>query len=301
MKKHIFFVMAAVALLLVSCKNEDITISREVSIKVNLYSVIEDFAKHQYHEGDLETFAQGDKLRVHLFVYDENGVLVGSDMKYLEGYRSTMVSSFDLEVGKYTVVATSDVATLSGGELSFTYWEFLGSGKLSELKIKDKNYMGRDDKILGVSCEEIEVASGQTSFSVDVKPAGALVVIHHKGIHYLHDVLSYELDMKKLPDYGKFVDGKFIPVIQESDSYDWRLNNLVVKDYDIDNVYSYKFVLPLGETDFIWIKVLGDGYVILNETHTVVDIQKGKTYNCVFSIPDTTCEFYAFDDNGSPD
>lgn len=73
MKKHIYLFVTLAALLLASCKNEDISISREVSFEVNPYTVIKDFLKHQVYEDDLETFYSNDKLRVHLYVYDAGG------------------------------------------------------------------------------------------------------------------------------------------------------------------------------------------------------------------------------------
>ena len=69
MKKYMIMCMAIVALLFASCKNEDISISREVSFEVNPYGVISDFVNHQVHEDDFD-FLSGDWLRVHLFVYD---------------------------------------------------------------------------------------------------------------------------------------------------------------------------------------------------------------------------------------
>ena len=30
------------------------------------------------------------------------------------------------------------------------------------------------------------------------------------------------------------------------------------------------------------------------ETHNILDIKQGKMYNCVFNIPELSCEFYEF-------
>ncbi|MBR1514439.1 MAG: hypothetical protein IJ622_09135 [Bacteroidales bacterium] len=294
MKKYVIVCLAVVAILLASCKNEDISISREVFFEVKPYGTIQEFVKHQVYEDDLETFSTGDKLRVNLFVYDSKGVLTASETKYVDDYRSTMNSTFDLADGVYTVVATSDVTTMSGGDVSFEYWEFSGTNNLSELKIKDAGYMGWDDKILGVSYEQITVASGKTNYSIDLEPAGALVVIQHNGIHTFNDVVSYELEVNKSSDYCSFGNGGFQPVINESATYNWRLSNLVVGNYSGNNIYSYKFVLPLGKTDFVWVAYLEEGYLLLDETHNILDIKQGKMYNCVFNIPELSCEFYEF-------
>lgn len=300
MKNYMIMCMAVVALLFASCKNEDISISREVSFEVNPYTVIKDFVKHQVYEDDLETFSSGDMLRVHLFVYDTNGDLVASDMQYLNGYRSTMNSKFELADGIYSVVATSDVATLSSGDVAFEYWEFTGYKQLSELKIKDSGYLGQEDKILGVSFEKITVAAGQINHIINLVPAGALIVVQFNGIHSFSDVVTYRLLVNKNSDYCSFSNGDYQPVINESTTYNWQLDFINVSNYpNNNNLYGYKFVLPLGRTDFIWRAELDDSYLLLDDTYNKVDIKQGKMYNCVFAISEITCDFYEFGNNKS--
>ena len=47
MKKYMIMSMAVLALLFASCKNEDISISREVSFEVNPYEVINKFVNNE--------------------------------------------------------------------------------------------------------------------------------------------------------------------------------------------------------------------------------------------------------------
>lgn len=300
MKKYMIMCMALVAIVLSSCKNEEISIAREVRFEVRPYGVIADFVKHQVYEGDLETFYASDMLRVNLFVYDNKGELVASDKQYLTGYRSTMNTTFDLADGEYTVIATSDVTTMHGGEVSFEYWEFSGINRLSDLRIKDLNYVGSDDKILGVSYETITVASGNVNYSIKLEPAGALFVVQHNGIHAFSDVVTYELDVNKSSDFCSFADGGFQPIISEATTYNWKVDEIIVGNYpDYNNIYSYRFVLPLGNTDFEWLAILKEGYLYLDQTHNAVNIKQGKMYNCVFTIPSLTCEFYEFSEGKS--
>lgn len=299
MKKHIYLFAVLAALLLASCKNEDIDISRKVVFEVNPYTVIKDFLKHQVYEDDLETFYSNDKLRVHLYVYDAGGDLVASDMQYLNDYRSTMNSKFELADGMYTVVATSDIVTLSGGDVAFEYWEFSGFRKLSDLKIKDVGYLGYEDKILGVSCEKITIATEKVNHAININPAGALFVINHIGIHTFNDVITYEMLVNKNSDFCSFSNGYYLPVCNESTYYNWRLSTLDVDDFSGNNIYSYKFTLPLGKTDFVWYAFCEDGDFFLDETHNRVNVEQGKMYNCVFNIPDISCDFTVFDDNKS--
>lgn len=299
MKKYMFMCMAVMAILLSSCKNEDISISRKVTFEVNPYTVISEFAKHQVYENDLEMFAEGDWLRVHLFVYDVNGNLVASDMQYLSGYRSTMNASFELADGAYSVVATTDIATLSGGDVVFEYWTFSGTDRLTNIKITDASgKIGWDDKILGLTCDQVTVSSDKTIHTINVKPAGALVVVHTIGIHYYSDVISYHLVLDKNSDYWSLdSNGLMIPTINTGTTYNWQLS-VQNTSSSSDNDYSYRFVMPLGNTNFIWFaKMKEDGSgLLLNDTHNLINIKLGKMYNCVFDIPNIVCDFYEFTD-----
>ena len=299
MKKYMIMCMAVIAIMLSSCKNEDISISREVSFEVNPYGVIEDFVKHQVYEEDLETFYSGDKLRVQLFVYDNNGELVASNIQYLDGYRSTMNSTFELADGTYTVVATSDVTTMIGMDVSFEYWEFSGMNRLADLRITDASgLIGMEDKILGVVSNRVSVNASSVSHSIDVKPAGALILVHTNGIHSFSDVISYHLYVDKNSDYCSFGnDGTMTPTINSGTTYNWQLSMQNTSSSG-NNYYSYRFVLPLGNTNFIWFAKIdddGSGF-LLDDTHNQVNVKIGKMYNCIFDIPNLTCDFYEFTD-----
>lgn len=299
MKKYMIMCMAVVALLLASCKNEDISISREVHFEVNPYTVISEFDKHKIHDDDFD-FANGDWLRVHLFVYDASGNLTASDLQYLSGYRSTMNSTFELADGSYTVVATTDVATLNHENVSFEYWEFTGMERLTDLRITDASgYIGWDDKILGVGSSRITVSAGHVNHSVNVSPAGALVLVHTNGIHNFSDVISYHLWVDKSSDYCSFGnDGSMNPTINAGSTYNWQLSVQNTSSSG-NNIYTYRFVLPLGNANFIWFaKVDEDGSgFLLDDTYNQVNIRLGKMYNCVFDIPNLTCDFYEFTDD----
>ena len=298
MKKYMIMCMAVVALLFASCKNEDISISREVNFEVNPYKVISEFSQHQVNDDDFD-FLSGDWLRVHLFVYDTKGDLVASDVQFLSGYRSTMNSKFNLADGNYIVVATSDVTSLSNGNVSFEYWEFSGENRLADLRITDASgLIGWDDKILGVTSNQVSVNANNVNHSIDVNPAGALFLVHTNGIHNFSDVISYHLYVDKNSDYCSFGnDGTMIPTINAGTTYNWQLSTQSTSSSG-NNYYSYRFVLPLGNTNFIWFAKINDdgsGY-LLDDTHNQVNVKLGKMYNCIFDIPNLTCDLYEFTD-----
>lgn len=280
MKKHVFMCLAVTALLLASCKNEDISISREVTFNVEPYSVISGFAAYQVNANDLETLSSGDKLRVHLLVYDAKGDLVESELKYLSDYRSTMNVAFDLPDGDYTVVATSDVATLSGSTVSFEYWEFSGFDRLSDFRVSETGYIGFDDKILGVLCEKINVRSGQETHNLNLKPAGALYIVKDWNIHNFSDVEHWRIIANKGSNSYTFnANGTYNANIDEGSYF---LHNMTVSTHDGDNYYSYHFSMPYGNTTFVWSAYLNDGSALQLADGVSLSVEKEKVYymNC---------------------
>ena len=108
MKKYMIMCMAVVALLFASCKNEDISISREVTFTVNPYDVINGFVNNQANEGDLDMLSSSYRIRTQVFAYDADGKLVDHEVNYLKDYHSTMDVSFDLPDGNYIAIAKID-------------------------------------------------------------------------------------------------------------------------------------------------------------------------------------------------
>jgi hypothetical protein len=253
MKKYIIMATVAVAMLFVSCKNEDIKVSRNVNFKINPYEVISGF-DYEVEEGELESFSSDYKLRIHLLVYDESGFLQGTDVQFLTNYQSLMNSTVALTEGKYTAVAISDVVKYDGSSITMNYWDITGTDRLSDLKVADAGYIGGKYKILGISNYDFEVKEGSVDHTIHVKPAGALILRFAWNIHY-YNIEEYELDMNKTSDFCTFNnDGTYeVAIENHGGDYDWRLCYFDPKDYsDYNGCYGYYFVLPLGRTSFQW-------------------------------------------------
>ena len=69
MKKVLFALIALVGMFS-SCTNDDITISRAITFKVNPATVVENL--YERNAGDLTSLSSGAKLQVSLYIYDEN-------------------------------------------------------------------------------------------------------------------------------------------------------------------------------------------------------------------------------------
>ena len=292
MKKYMIMCMAVVALLFASCKNEDISISREVSFNVNPYTVIRDFAKHELNSGDLVTPYPGDRVRVNLFIYDADGHLVGSEMDYFRDYSQTMFTTKELADGNYTIVAITSCVESNYNE----YWIIKGTEDITNLQIswnEDNDYYFGYFTILGVAQQQIEVSSGHTSYNIDVKPAGSLAINRIRDIHYYNNVYYYVM-------YGNRDDinfsfnsfGDYTCNSLENSYFPQCLNNTINPNANEFANYSgvarYAFLLPTGRTSFRWEALfedesLGTLYGAISDELSL-NVQSGKTYEFVFYL-----------------
>ncbi len=289
MKKYMIMSMAVIALLFASCKNEDISISREVSFEVNPYGVVRGFATYEVTSGDLASMYSGDKLRISLLVYDEKGDLVASETQLLDAYSSTLNCTAELSDGNYTVIAISEVKDGRGED--YDCWKITGTNRLADIKITDQGYIGSKDKMLGIGHERISVRSGQTTHSIAMEPAGSLLIINDNYIHYWNDVYRYLILSDKSSNSCTFnMDGTFNTFVDESPlSYDWIQHSIKPDDYTGNVYYTYHFVLPLGNTNVAWI---ADAYnedgnlerLLLNDPISY-DVKSGRVYQFDCSYP----------------
>ena len=290
MKKHVVLCLAVMALWMASCKNEDISISREVSFEVNPYDVVRGFATYEVSSGDIAGMYTGDKLRVNLLVYDEKGDLVASGLQLFDDYSSTMTYTTELADGNYTVIAISEVKDGRGED--YDNWKITGTTRLTDLKITDQGFIGLNDKILGIGHSIVSVGAGQTTHSIPMEPAGALLIVNDNYIHYWNDVYRYMVLSDKSSNSCTFnANGTYNTFVDDSPlSYDWIQHSIRPGDYSGNVYYTYHFVLPLGNTNVVWV---ADAY---NEEGTLerlllddpisYDVKSGKVYqfDCQYSF-----------------
>ena len=300
MKKYMIMCMAVVALLFASCKNEDISISREVSFEVYPYEVISSFVPNELSSGDLEKAPSDGKIRVQFLVYDDNGVLTASDVKYLDGYRMTANFSFELSDGDYTAVAFSDVVGYNGG-VNMEFWTFSGLDRLSEIQVNDEHYYGTKFKILGVGRESINVGAGVITHHVNLRPAGALMSFLVWGIHEYPSVISYDLMLNKLPNGCTFTnDGRINVNAEVQSGCAYHADEFCPTDFQLDGGYNYSFFLPLGNTNFMWKTVWTDGSELDLTDVMPLNVEEGKMYQFVLDMSELTYYWGEMGDKSIP-
>ena len=295
MKKHIYLFMAVAAVLLASCKNEDISISREVTFNVNPYTVVRDFTKYEYSPGDFSTvywYDWGDRLRVQLFVYDGNGDLVDSNLSYLDNYNQTMRATCNLDEGSYTVVAITDEVGLNGNQVTDEYWFFSGVDRLPFLKILPNNdWRPGAFMKLGITHQHIQVGAGHTTFDIEVKAAGAMIQSWIYNVHGFTDVQEYSLWMNRKNGNFTFENDGSYRVGYEQVNYTCYLRATNPDEFTAGNIYDYNFIVPYGNTGFRWEVLLDDNlyYTLLQEEYA--NIQTGKSYSCILNINGSNSSF----------
>ena len=100
MKKILYSLIAVLAMVMSSCSNDDIEITRAISVKVNPSGVIAPFT-YEINDGELESFSTKYKLRVHTFAYNEKGLLVAQDIQYLKNYASIANCNLLKQIAQY--------------------------------------------------------------------------------------------------------------------------------------------------------------------------------------------------------
>ena len=130
MKKILYSLIAVLAMVMSSCSNDDIEISRQTTFKINPATVVEGL--YEYNAGDMQSLYNNEKLNIALFIYDRNGNLVNNDLQQFSAYTQIMTSNQMLPKGDYTGIAVSYVSS------SIEYWEIVNTEKMSTFKINDK-------------------------------------------------------------------------------------------------------------------------------------------------------------------
>lgn len=299
MKKYMIMCMAVVALLFASCKNEDISISREVRFTVNPYDVINGFVNNQANEGDLDLLPNSYRVRTQVYVYDTDGKLVDYDVDYLKDYHSTMNTSFDLPDGNYIAIATTDVVEYNGG-VTFEYWTFDGKEKLNQLKINHAGYLGYENKILGVGRQIVNVQHGQTEFSIRLEPQGALALCIVWGIQSFNDVSCYNLMTNRAFKCCSFNSDGTWEVSCEEVIFNKYVYRFYPNNYSSYGGYGYQFI-PVGGSNFRW-----DADTNSGELEDITDgaksqnIVPGKTYQFELFLPELEFSITNLDGKGTP-
>ena len=248
MKKYISLLAIAIAAVLSSCSNDEITISKTVNFTVNPAGVVNSFSVAEEHPGELESFDTDCKLNVCLFIYDEDGTLVKEFANTYSNYAVQFKVSDLLPQGKYTAVAVTHIEDIVENR---KYWIISGKENLEGMQITDAGYIGGQNKVLGISVSNFDVRDDIVDVNMNVHPAGSMLTVRYYGYDYLskfgYNIIS--LHGNKIMDYLQFDRSGNSEVIADNHngSYDWVIDYVDVSTIPTgySYYYNYEYVLPM--------------------------------------------------------
>lgn len=281
MKKYISLLAIAIVAILSSCSNDEITISKVVTVKVDPSGVVTPFPEQK--PGELESFDTSFKLRVRLLIYDNNGLLTYSDSTYLENYKKEMSISRSLPLGTYTVIATTDIVELSGNTVNTEFWNLSGKDNINNVSIQYKDdyaVLGKY-RILGVASQKVEITSDSQSLTLYPTPAGALIRIYYLNVLGYTNVTSFFLLANRdcsLMNFDNNGNPKMIPE-NNNNEYDFICDYRKFEDLKSENIYGWHFIFPVDNISFQfgWQTLKGDA-IAMGDPIIVRSIKAGEEY-----------------------
>lgn len=280
MKKYFFMSLAlfAGANVVSSCTNDDIEIGAATTFNIKIDDVVSSFI--EYNDGELTTLSSNYKVRTRLFLYDEKGDLAVQDVQYLSNYAAKAKMELFVPAGTYTAIALTDVVEITSSQVSFQYWEFNDSTRLSTAHIQDAGYIGGSNKILGLESKQLNITGHDGDVSFSPKPAGAILLCELQNWNVYADYVSYGWLSNRSCDYCTFEqNGKYDPSIEASDDYKWYLSKFSV-DNAYNGIYGYYFVFPMKNAKFIFYGKDTEGQLTLFNSSEIVipDIKAGDEF-----------------------
>lgn len=269
MKKTLLALVVLVGLYS-SCTNDEITVSRAITFKVNPATVVDNL--YERSAGDLTSLSSGSKLIVSLFIYDEKGALVSKEENEYSAYTHMMNADIYLPAGKYTAVATTHVTS------SVEFWTFSGLDQLSTFKITDNGYIGGKSKILGLTIKSFTVGDNSETYTINVENAGAVALVWFYQWNKYTGVKSYSLMGKQSCDYVSFDNSGMMDYsIRSESSYIFYKAK-----FDYDSKYTgataYFFTFPIKNASFRFYAETTDGEYIAMSQEFVDDVVQGESY-----------------------
>ncbi|MBP3286876.1 MAG: FimB/Mfa2 family fimbrial subunit [Prevotella sp.] len=247
MKKYISLMAIAIVAVFSSCSNDDVTISRGVTIKVNPAGVISPFPEEW--EGELTTFDSSHKLRVRVLAYDQNGLLVLNESNILPNYKTEMTTSGVLAIGSYTVLAITDLYSSES-----EYWKLSNEKNINTATISAEYVsLGGKNRLLGFCAQKVNITENTQSVTISPTPAGALLRMRYYNVLAFNDVKYFGLMTNRSSNAMSF-DSNGNPNLQPYTSPDGTLDVLCsvidVDNAEGNNLYSWYFLFPQENISF---------------------------------------------------
>lgn len=286
MKKYISLLAFSLAAMLVSCTNDEISISRTVNFTVNPSTVVSQFAVGEEQAGELEGFDTDCKLNVKLYIYNNQGDLVKTFNNSYSNYAVQMKASAFLDHGDYTAVAITHIDAPSH---NLYFWKIEGEEKLEGMRIVDNGYVGGQNKVLGVSVKQFTVGDEITDLNINVQPAGSMLVVRYYNYLALKNLgfTTFYLMGNKTMNYLEFDRSGNTSVVAENHNsqYDWIYDEIDANEFSAgyNYIYSYEYILPMTNVG-LQFYTEDDSYMYNLGSSTNFNTQAGGCYYAYLSL-----------------
>lgn len=280
MKKNLAIFAVLFTVILSSCSNDDIPVGQSITIKINPSTVVSSLV--EYTAGDLSSIDSDETLYVSLYIYNEAGNLVASEVQEFSDYTHIMNSVQNIGAGEYTIVASTHIVNDSG----LKYWDFTGQDNLSTFTVTDEGYIGGSAKILGLTAKQVSVTSSMKEISLDVECAGAVALVQVMNWNRYSNVSTFGLMANKSCDNVTFdYSGSLNYSIETESDYNYWM---VKWDYDSNysGAYGYTFMFPYTNINMSFV-----AYTSSNSRNYLGEpcngnIEVGHTYWFAYDVTD---------------
>ena len=182
MKKILYCLTALFAVMLASCSNDDIEVSKtgSLTMNVNTQTVYDQFEATESVREILRN--DGYYLHVMTFLYDKDGNLVTQKEENLKSYNTVQFDFGAVPDGEYTALTIETMMRENSTtkKIESPAWDFVDTEKLSTVKVKQDAIEVAFIYAIGASTNKI-VVDGPSAYNVTPKGIGSLVEFYFKN------------------------------------------------------------------------------------------------------------------------
>lgn len=311
MKKNPIFLLLSTALLFASCAKEygyyEYT---HLNMSLDLRGALGNF--EEVNEDDFLP-TKDQRIRVQFFIYDAAGKLVSRQEEVATDYYTTVSCKLErLELGDYTLIASTDLLDKSEGAFLPSYWEFTGTSKLNDFTVKGLDALDEmGERLLSLTREEFTINGRRKSKSLYLKaePVTAMMCVTYYDIFYWDDhkeVRDPDVRIYSYFDVNYDHDKNEVRYAREQIGLPWKFYETTTDKFyildriypdklsgqGISSIYGYHALLPgkygfygYGEYSF-----KGEKEIHPDETKSTVEmnVEPGNQYYIDFDIANWT-------------
>lgn len=279
---------------------EDIAIDYDTKIVVGASHIFEKFAPVFTEDFEMDGYDMNWQLGLHLFIYNENGVLIDSNEGSGTQLDYKLSHDIKLSPGNYKIIAIAEFHLPGGNGNDF--WSISGKENLRDLKITESSkILSVAQGTLGLFTDNLIVSNKPETIEIDIPAVTALLVNQtwlgdyifpgDKGFSkFAPYVQTTRIYAENLSQSISFDD--ITPIFDNGNiGYRYVINNTNPKDqYRLNmnpRLAGYRALLPQNDQSYYWqLTFTHDGgqqfgYTedVLKSTNTsLINVESGKQY-----------------------